>query len=70
MLGPFGMSIDDVIDNIQNLGVTVFESVDVNAKTPLVDGQKLKNALETILKSKGVSSDTMLADIQHPSGCK
>ncbi|PVF90823.1 hypothetical protein CPB86DRAFT_821052, partial [Serendipita vermifera] len=55
MLGPLGMNIEDAIDDIQMLGVTVFESVDVDAKKPVVDGQTLKDALETILEGKNVS---------------
>ncbi|PVF95922.1 hypothetical protein CPB86DRAFT_551939 [Serendipita vermifera] len=70
MLGPLGMTIEDAIDDIQMLGMTVFESVDVDAKTPVVDGQTLKTALETILESKGVLPDATLGDIPCCSSCK
>ncbi|PVF92443.1 hypothetical protein CPB86DRAFT_791164, partial [Serendipita vermifera] len=70
MLGPFGMTIEDTIDSIQMLGVIVFESVDVDAKTPVVDGQTLKNALETILESKVALHDATLGDIPCSSSCK
>jgi hypothetical protein len=67
MLGSLSMPIKDTIDNIQMLGMTVFEGASMD--TP-IEGQKLKDALETILEDKGISPNTMLRDVHVSSGCK